>query len=72
MKLKVESPNKNAIPWLLIEPVETSGESFRQTKSVLRIDTDGGMAPSKATAANLGEERRVPYSASYRFYATSP
>jgi Protein of unknown function (DUF3455) len=72
VKQKYESQDKSAIPWLLLETVESSGKTFGQVKSVQRVNTDRGKPPAEATAANLGEKRRILYSATYKFYAVAP
>jgi hypothetical protein len=42
---------------------------FDAAKSIQRVATTGGTAPSKAcTAANTKEIARVPYTATYYFY----
>jgi len=60
-----------AIPWLLLRNVNNGGPGvFAKTKFIQRINTVGGLAPapSTATAANVGEEVRIPYTADYFFY----
>jgi Protein of unknown function (DUF3455) len=72
VRQKLESKSKGAIPWLLLETVDSSGDTFGHVKSVQRVETKGGKPPAEATAANVGEKKRIPYSATYKFYAVSP
>ena len=70
---KAESPASGAIPWLLLAARSNSGAGvFSQVKSVQRLDTVGGAAPAVASAAQVGQELRVPYTASYAFYVSRP
>lgn len=58
-----------AIPWLLLSAVETDGPGvFKKTTFIHRVNTVGGLAPTVATATDLGREIRVPYTAEYYFY----
>jgi hypothetical protein len=42
---------------------------FGRTSFIQRVNTTGGLIPTKpATAANLGEQVGVPYTADYFFY----
>ncbi|HSK70752.1 MAG TPA: DUF3455 domain-containing protein [Pyrinomonadaceae bacterium] len=62
------SPDSNAIPWLLLETVETDGPGiFRRTTYIQRVNTAGGLAPT-APGSTVGEEARVPYTTEYYFY----
>jgi len=58
-----------AIPWLLLDVKSSEGSSvFTQAKGVLRIATNGGVAPAQGCdAAHAGQEARVPYTATYVF-----
>jgi hypothetical protein len=70
---KAESPTNGAIPWLLLAARSNPGDGlFSQVKSVQRLDTDGGAAPAVASAAQAGQELRVPYTAIYAFYVRRP
>jgi hypothetical protein len=62
------TPDPQAIPWLSLGSVESSGPGvFRGTTFIQRLVTTGGLAP--ATAGRfVGEEARVPYTAEYLFY----
>lgn len=71
VKAQVDSPSKSAIPWLLLQarPIVSDGK-FGAVRSVLRMHTVGGVAPSiPCNAALAGRVARVPYSADYYFYA---
>jgi hypothetical protein len=58
-----------SIPWLLLDVKSSEGSSvFTQAKGVLRINTNGGVAPAQGCdAAHAGQEARVPYTATYVF-----
>jgi len=64
-------PDVNAIPWLLLSAKSSSGVGvLGRTVHIQRLNTVGGKAPSAACgAAEAGRELRVPYTASYLFYA---
>ena len=65
---EVASPDANAVAWLLLE-AHGEGELSKLSK-IQRVNTTGGKAPTDGnTAANVGKEVRVPYSATYYFYA---
>ena len=69
---KLDAPEPDAIPWLLIV-AETSKSSasgvFGAITQIARLDTKGGKAPAQGCdAAHAGAEIRVPYEASYYFY----
>ena len=66
-------PNQSAIPWLLMTRKSTTGKGvFSQTKSIQRVQTVGGMAPSDPCGtANAKQIARVPYTATYYFYSMS-
>jgi hypothetical protein len=58
----------NAIPWLLLSAVSSTGPGiFDGTTHIQRLNTVGGSAPAEP-GSFLGEERRVPYTADYYFY----
>jgi hypothetical protein len=70
VKAKDPGPRSSAIPWLLLAAKTNTGSgTFSAARSVQRIATEGGLAPSEAcTAANLKQVARVPYTATYDFY----
>jgi hypothetical protein len=63
-----------AIPWLLLKAVSTApgaqGDRFVPTTYIQRLNTRGGLEPAAAqcSAATIGAERQVPYTADYRFW----
>jgi len=66
---------KGAIPWLRVERVgsqdgPTGGDTLTATKSIQRVNTDGGSAPSNGCAAlgDVDKKAFVPYRADYFFY----
>jgi hypothetical protein len=74
VKARDDSPDVNAIPWLLLSAKSTSGVGvLGQTVSVQRVQTIGGKAPAGGCSpAQAGTEVRVPYSAAYYFYVARP
>ena len=58
---KSDAPRAGDIPWLLLK-AEGSGVEY-----IRRSETHGGTAPAGACA--VGSSERVPYSATYTFYA---
>lgn len=64
-------PDPRAIPWLLLRAKSTAGKGiFSKTKSIQRLYTVGGLAPSSVCdASHAGKRERVPYAAEYYFYA---
>lgn len=62
--------NDSAVPWLLIGAKNNAGDGvFGQTKSVQRVDTQGGLFPSTpCTRKQVGTIGRVPYAATYYYY----
>jgi hypothetical protein len=65
-----DSPDSGAIPWLLLGAKSSSGSgAFSEVKSIQRLQTVGGKAPSAPCGReNGGEVARVPYKAVYYFY----
>ena len=70
VKAQYDSPDANAIPWLLLDAKSSSGDGvFGQTASVQRTLTSGGKAPRQGcSSTQAGNEVRVPYKATYYFY----
>ena len=64
------SPDGGSIPWLLLRVASHAGEGkLLKAEYVTRTETKGGVAPSSGcVATHQGEQSRVPYSATYRFY----
>jgi uncharacterized protein DUF3455 len=71
LKAKDPGPDPTAIPWLLIAAKSTSGTGvLAQTAHVQRLKTVGGKAPADGCGPDaVGKEIRVPYRATYYFYA---
>jgi hypothetical protein len=67
---RAAAPSKKAIPWLLLEATSHDGDGvFSTITHIQRLDTKGGVAPSKGCdATHAGEEVRVTYKATYAFY----
>lgn len=68
-------PNLGSIPCLLLQAVgsedgPTGGKTLSKTTFIQRLNTKGGTAPSTgcATAADVGNQALVPYTADYLFY----
>jgi hypothetical protein len=68
---RADSPDGDAIPWLLLAVVDHSGSGLlSDAASIQRLGTQGGKPPaSGCDAAHDGQESRVGYSAQYYFYA---
>jgi hypothetical protein len=67
---KVDSPDRNAIPWLRVKVIEHEGNGvLSPVTTIQRINTRGGAAPLSCSEAQGGKELRVPYEADYFFYA---
>jgi hypothetical protein len=69
VKAMAPSPTGNAIPWLLLDIKSREGTgALTQARSILRVATVGGLAPTGGCdEAHSGAESRVPYTASYLF-----
>lgn len=70
VKVKDPGPNPTAIPWLLLAAKANTGTGvFAETKSIQRLATEGGTAPTTpCTAEHLNEMARIPYAATYHFF----
>jgi hypothetical protein len=68
-KANAPAPSANSIPWLLLDIKSHDGSgTFTQAKHILRVSTNGGIAPTQACdEAHSGAESRVPYTATYLF-----
>ena len=69
---RVDSPDSDSIPWLLVSASGHSGEGvFSRVTSIQRIHTHGGQPPPAAdcTASKQGPESKSSYTAEYVFYA---
>lgn len=64
---KQDSPDSNAIPWLLLQANKTQGQGkFANISYIQRLATVGGKAP--AGTCQLGTVSEVAYTAQYRFF----
>jgi hypothetical protein len=69
----VAAPPAGAAPWLLMRARNLSNKGlFSGVHYVQRIMTAGGWPRRDASAARPDEQVRVPYSATYVFYGTTP
>jgi hypothetical protein len=73
-KARDAGPDASAIPWLLLNAKSTSGNGvFSGTRSIQRVATVGGAAPTASCGAlNANEKVGVPYTATYYFYRAKP
>jgi len=69
---RVDAPLVDAIPWLLLKEVSTTGPGlFSDIAFVQRVNTWGGVAPATGCdASTVNTLIRVPYSADYYFYVS--
>jgi hypothetical protein len=74
VKAHDDGPDALAIPWLLLQAKSTTGDGmFSRVRSIQRLRTTGGKAPSKpCDAGNANQIERVPYTAQYYFYTAKP
>jgi hypothetical protein len=74
LKAKADSPGGKGVPWLLLDATAHSGTGvMSRVQSIQRVDTVGGNPPAEpAEKALAGNERRVEYTATYRFYGAKP
>jgi hypothetical protein len=68
---RLDSPDANAIPWLLLTAASHSGEgTFSKVTFIQRLHTKGGQPPqSGCDEAHRNAETKSAYSADYYFYA---
>jgi hypothetical protein len=70
----VDSPDADAIPWLLVAATGHTGEGvFARVTAIQRVHTKGGKpsAAAPCDASKDGTETRSTYSADYLFYAAA-
>jgi hypothetical protein len=69
-KLDGATVDPTAIPWLLLKAASTTPGTFGPATYVQRLNTRGGLEPGAAacSAASVGAERHIPYTADYRFW----
>jgi FtsP/CotA-like multicopper oxidase with cupredoxin domain len=75
VKARADSPDGKAIPWLLLAATSNDGTGvLAHVASIQRLNTAGGSNPPAQACdeTNAGAERRVPYTATYYFYAAIP
>ncbi|MFN0161981.1 MAG: DUF3455 domain-containing protein [Burkholderiales bacterium] len=67
---RVDAPVAGAIDWLLLKTKNVGPEGrYSRVGTIQRINTVGGMAPSKGCAkATLGVTARIEYTADYNLY----
>ena len=69
---RVDSPDSNSIPWLLVTATSHSGDGvLTRVTSVQRIHTKGGQPPAAAecNSSTPNAETKSNYEADYYFYA---
>jgi hypothetical protein len=69
---RVDSPDADSIPWLLVNATKHSGDGvFTGITTIQRINTKGGQPPalSECSAASQDVEVKSSYTADYYFYA---
>ena len=71
---KIPSPDAGSIPWLLLKAINPARTGIlTQVDFIRRSDTHGGIAPTTGCDADhVDANARVPYTATYTFYATKP
>ena len=71
---RVDAPDADSIPWLLVNITGHSGEgTLSRVTSIQRIHTHGGQPPSSAecNASHQNAETKSSYTADYYFFAPS-
>lgn len=68
---RADAPDHTAIPWLLLDAKSNARTGrLAGVSSIQRIDTTGGAPPGQpCNLTHLNVEVRVPYAATYAFYA---
>lgn len=71
VKERANSPEKDAIPWLLLTAKSHEGKGiFSKVTSIQRLDTSGGKAPSTGCdESKKNAEVQVGYGADYYFFS---
>jgi hypothetical protein len=74
VKARDDGPDPGAIPWLLLAATSNLGDGvFSQARSIQRVNTTGGKAPTAGCdQSHENDEARVPYKAVYLFYVARP
>jgi hypothetical protein len=70
VKARDDGPDKNAIPWLLLNAKSNSPTgALSQIRSIQRLQTSAGKPPSTPCDRSTAQQvARVPYKANYYFY----
>jgi hypothetical protein len=69
LKERADSPDRDAIPWLLLTAKPEGRGIFGNITFIQRIHTKGGKPPATGCDdSHSGSEVRVPYEAVYYFY----
>jgi hypothetical protein len=69
-----DSPDADAIPWLLLSATGHSGSGMlSRVTTIQRINTKGGQAPKTASCddSHRGDETKSAYTADYYFYGSA-
>jgi hypothetical protein len=68
---KVDSPDSDSIPWLLVKVMSHNGKgSLTKVTTIQRVHTHGGGPPAEGCdAAHRDAENKSGYTADYYFYA---
>jgi hypothetical protein len=69
---RVDSPDADSIPWLLVTVTGHSGNGvLSRVTTIQRVRTKGGQPPAAAecTSSKQNAEVKIPYTADYYFYA---
>ena len=71
VRANAPAPDSSAIPWLLLDATaKTVPGVLAQVVVIQRLATVGGaLDDPSCTQAQLGAQRRMPYTAAYRYYA---
>src|SRR5215470_15820091 len=71
LSARLDSPDSNAIPWLLLTAASHAGSgTLSKVTFIQRLNTKGGQAPqSGCDDAHRNAETKTAYSADYYFYA---
>jgi hypothetical protein len=70
VRARADASDTAAIPLLLLRAKHTTGKGvFARVRSIQRLQTMGGKAPSQpCTQDKVAQVARVPYKATYYFY----
>jgi Protein of unknown function (DUF3455) len=67
---RVDSPDADSIPWLLVTATGHAGDGvLSRVTSIQRIHTKGGQPPADCNASKQNTEVKSSYTADYYFYA---